>query len=80
MIKEGLVRDYPGKLNAYKSMSPGMHSCVLRELAEVTAECSLPSLKSDAEWEKYLGTWEDNQYHSSLQKRQERGARKLQVS
>ena len=39
LVEEDLVRECLGKLHARKSMGPkGMHSCMLRELAEVTAQ------------------------------------------
>jgi len=38
LVEEDLVRERLGKLHAHKSMGPkGMHSCMLRELAEVPA-------------------------------------------
>lgn len=58
MVEEVLVRDHLGKPEAHKSMNfNGMHSHVLRELAEVTAKpLSINFQKGHREQESRLKT------------------------
>lgn len=54
MLEEDLVREHLGKTDAHKFIGPnGMHSQVLRELAEVIVDL-LSSLKSHGERDRCL--------------------------
>ena len=57
LIKEDLVREHLAK-NHKAMVLNGMHPYVLRELADVTAEYSLSSLKGLGKWERCLRTEE----------------------
>ena len=49
LMREEMVREHLGNISVYKSLGPyGMHPCVLRELAEETAE-ALP-ITFDRSW------------------------------
>jgi len=49
LVRDEIIRDHLDNINVYKSMGPnGMHPCVLRELAEETAE-ALP-ITFDRSW------------------------------
>jgi len=58
VVEEVLVRDHLGKPDAHKSTNfKGMHSRVLKELAEVTAKpLSIIFWKGRGEQESYLKT------------------------